>query len=104
MLTSSATARRHQKQKETKKYIEDFMTEQKMWKQLELARQKEENERIQAYSKMLQNRDDEIKHSKQDKELHRNQIYQKVSINFCHVSQTIACRRNGQQGKTQRRN
>ena len=70
--------KRLQKQQETKNFIEDFVKEQKEWKEIELARQKEENVKIAAYSKMLQVREDEIKGHKKELEEARDKIYQKV--------------------------
>jgi hypothetical protein len=78
--------KRFEKQRETKKYIEDFVAEQKIWKQNELARQKAENEKIEAYAKMIMVREDEIKVKKMEAKGAMEQIYAKVFkayVSFC---------------------
>jgi hypothetical protein len=82
VFNTSTTMKRLQKQQETKKFIEAFVKEQKEWKVIELARQKEENDKIAAYSKMLQVREDEIKGHKKELEEARDKIYQKVKYTF----------------------
>ena len=75
--------KRLQKAHETKMYMEDFIQEQGRWKEIERSRRKEENDKIEAYTKLLLNRENEIKSLKKGQEEARNQIYTKVIAVIC---------------------
>jgi polyhydroxyalkanoate synthesis regulator phasin len=69
-----------EKQEETKKFIEDFVKEQQIWKQRDLDRKKQEDEAIEQYSQSVQNRDSELKQKKHEIEAAKEKIYEKVTI------------------------
>lgn len=80
MLNYRAAEKRLEKQEETKKFIEDFVKEQQIWKQRDLERQQLENESIVQYSQSMQNRDNELKQKKHEIESAREKIYTKVIV------------------------
>ena len=69
-----------EKQEETKKFIEDFVKEQQIWKQRDLDRKKQEDQAIEQYSQSVQNRDSELKQKKHEIEAAKEKIYEKVAI------------------------
>ena len=68
-----------EKQRETKAYISQFVKEREEWRREEVARQEEENRRIEEFARMQDQRVQEVVEKKKGADEARDTIYNKVT-------------------------
>ena len=71
--------RRHNKQQETKKHLQDFMVDRQNWKREEQRRIDEENRKIEQYAEEQRRKDAELSAQKKAAANEKNAIYDRLA-------------------------